>query len=89
MTVIVSWEAVIQRAQGESRKERSKKVCMRSHRVTPEEMAQVKVSKEEKRRRKLPNQGDQISVEDRTTWSKVHRAYGVRTTKKKTNLNRV
>ena len=59
LTVIGSWEAVIQTAQGESRKEISNKVCMRrNHRITPEE---------EKRKRKLPNQGDQIIVGDQAT----------------------
>ena len=47
LTVKVHWEAIIQTAQGESREERSKKLSMRrSHRVTPEGMAQVKVSEE-------------------------------------------
>ena len=68
MTVIVRWDTVVQTAQVESREERSNKVCMRrSHRVTPEGMTQVKVSKEEKRRKELSNQGDQISVGDRAT----------------------
>ena len=38
-------------------------MCMRrSHQATPEGMQQVKVSKKEKSRRKLPNQGAQILV---------------------------
>ena len=47
LIVIVSCEAVIQTAQRQCREERSYKLCVRSHRVKPEGMVQVKVSKEE------------------------------------------
>ena len=88
--MIVSWEAVIQTAQGVSREKRISKVYRRgSHLVTPEWMSQVKVFKKENRRRKLPNQGDQIIVGDRATWSEVHRADGIHMTKGKTNHNHV
>ena len=56
--MIVRREAVVQTAQGESMKKKSEKVCLRRrHRVTPEGMMQVKVSKE-KRRGKLENLGN-------------------------------
>ena len=49
LIVIVRREAFVYTAQRERRKKRSNKVCMRTrHRVTPERMAQVKVSKDEK-----------------------------------------
>ena len=60
LTVIVCQKAFVQTAQGESRKERCGRG--RNHLVTPEGMAQVEVPKEEKREKKLPNQGGQIPV---------------------------
>ena len=86
LTAIMRWNAVILKAQVGSREEISNKGCMwRSYRVTTEGMAQVKVSKEKKRRRKLPNQGDLIIVGDPSSWGEVHRADGIRTAKGKTN----
>ena len=87
----MSWEVVIQTAMSESREDRSNKVCKRrSHQVTAEGIAHAKVSKEEKRRGKLPNQGNHIVLGNLSTWSEIHRANGIiRTTNGNNNHNHV
>ena len=54
-----------------------KAVLKRRHRVTPQGIAKVEASDEEKRKGKLPNQGNQIILRDRGTRVKIHQTNGV------------
>ena len=57
------WEAIFETAQGES----EKIGIRRCHCITSQGMAQVKISEEEKRREKLPDQRYQVIIGDRAT----------------------
>ena len=89
--MVVCRKAVVETAQGGSRKERREKVSVGGrHRVTPRGMAQVEVPKEEEERgRKLPDQGSQILIGHRATRGEVHRTHGVRPAKRETNGDRM
>ena len=67
-------------------------VMRRNYRVTPLRMVQIKEPEEQKRRKSLAYQENQIIVRDRATWEEVQRAHCVRWTEEKwtaTVCNRV